>query len=68
MIKEKGKRYTNFATACKWIDNKVLCNEIQQIDSSIFDNMRFDFEDDDGNVIDIYQWFLTDCNENDVES
>ena len=67
MTKAKGKRYTDFATACKWIGNKILCNEIQEIDSSIFDNMRFDFEDDDGNTIDIYQWFITDCNENDVE-
>ena len=67
MTKVKGKRYTDFATACKWIGNKILCNEIQGIDSSIFDNMRFDFEDDDGNTIDIYQWFITDCNEHDVE-
>ena len=43
MTKLKGKRYTDFATACKWIDNKILCNEIQEIDSSILDNMRFDF-------------------------
>jgi hypothetical protein len=29
--------------------------------------MRFDLEDDEGNIRDIYQWYLTDCSESDVE-
>lgn len=68
MEKRNGKRFTDYYTVTKgWIGNKVLCNELQDIDPSIYDNFRFDIEDENGNQKDIYQWFITDCNENDVE-
>lgn len=68
MEKRNGKRFTNYYTVTKgWIGNKVMCNELPSIDPSIYDNFRFASEDENGNMIDIYQWFITDCNESDVE-
>lgn len=67
MRKENGKRFTNYYTAVGWIDNKVLCNSLPEIDQSVYDNMRFMLEDEDENQRYIYQWFITDCNKSDVE-
>lgn len=59
---------TNYSVAVNWLGNsRVLCNNIQSIDSSIWDNARFDFYDEEDNPIDIYQLFITDCDERDVE-
>lgn len=41
-------------------NNLILCNNIPEIDLTIYDNMRFP-------AIDIYQWYITDCSETDVE-
>ena len=44
---------TNYNVAAKWCNNSlVLCNNIPEIDCSVFDNMRFSFsyyEDAEGN-------------------
>ena len=83
------KKYrTNYAVAVNWLNNDyVLCNNIGEVDPSIWDNMRFSlwyYEDEDGNYYDnesdyegdgelqecqneIYQYFLTDASESDVE-
>lgn len=64
------KKYkTNFRTAVNWLNNNlILCNNLPEVDESIFDNMRFDYyNEEDDEYIDIYQWFITDCNETDVE-
>ncbi len=82
------KFVTNYYVAAHWLHNSlILCNDIVNIDQSVFDNLRFPFwqyEDEDGNIYDnesdydgdgelyeketeIYQWFLTDCSESDVE-
>ena len=79
---------TNYGVAVNWLNNKfILCNEIQNLDQSIFDNARFGFfyyTDEDGNKYesesdyegeeelnensrDIFQYYLTDCSESDVE-
>lgn len=59
---------TNYSVAVNWLGNsRVLCNNIQNIDSSIWDNARFDLYDEEDNPIDIYQFFITDCDEGDVE-
>ena len=47
-------------------NNLILCNAIYENDPSILDNCRFDWEDEDGNIRDIYQWYITDCNRYDV--
>lgn len=63
-----AKGYTDYRTAAHWLsDALILCNNISEIDGTIWDNLRFDLEDEEGNFIDIYQWFLTDLSETDVE-
>ena len=60
-------KQTTYRIATHWLGNSyVLANNITQ-DTSVFDNMRFDFYDEDGDPMDIYQWFITDANESDVE-
>lgn len=63
---------TNYYIATHWLHNSlILCNEIPNVDPSIWDNMRFSIyeEDEDGyeNEVEIYQYFLTNCSEDDVE-
>lgn len=60
--------YTTYREAVHWLHNSiVLCNNIPEIDESIWDNIRFDLYDEDDNMVDIYQWYITDCNKSDVE-
>lgn len=63
---------TNYATAVDWLDTQlILCNNIGEVDPSVYDNLRFNLfeEDEDGyeNETEIFQWFLTDASESDVE-
>lgn len=61
---------TNYYVATHWLHNNlILCNEIQSIDETIYDNMRFSLvEDEDENIYkEIYMWYLTDCNEDEVQ-
>lgn len=63
---------TNYKTAANWLHNSlILCNNIVEIDPSIWDNVRFNsiYQDIDGTEHDrdIYQYFLTDCSESEVE-
>lgn len=60
-----GKRFTNYYVAVRAIANRILCN-INEIDPSVYDNVRFSLEDEEGNAVEIYQYFLTDCEESDV--
>lgn len=60
--------YTDYSTAINWLHaSLILCNNIAQIDPSIYDNMEFNFFDKNEEPIDIYQWYLTSLNQNDVE-
>jgi hypothetical protein len=63
------KKYvTNYRVAVNWCGNSyVLCNNIAIIDETIWENMRFDTFDEEGNPIDVYQWYISDCSESDVE-
>ena len=58
-------KYTTYKIAVDWLDmNRVLCNNICEIDpTTIYDNMRFEFDEND----DIYQWYLTNLTESEVE-
>lgn len=60
---------TNYSVAVNWCNNAlILCNNITEIDHSVYDNMRFElFDEEDGTQKDIYQWFITDCTDDDVE-
>lgn len=58
------KYQTNYKKAVKWLNNSlILCNDIPSIDDSIFFNNRFALDEES----EIFQWFLTDCSESDVE-
>lgn len=69
---------TNYHVAVNWLNSSlILCNEIMRIDPSVFDNRRFSMfinengedceeEDESAHERDIYQWFLTDCGECEV--
>ena len=59
---------TNYRTAVDWLDmNLILCNNIGEVDPSIWDNMRFSIFDEDDNETEIFQYFLTSASEGDVE-
>ena len=59
---------TNYYVATHWLHNSlVLCNNIAEADSSIWDNCRFNLYDEDDNPKEIYQYFITSCSEWDVE-
>ena len=61
-------KYTTYRIATEWLHNNyILCNNIAEIDESIWDNCRFDEVDEDGNLHEIYQYFITDASESDVE-
>lgn len=58
------EKVKNYLEAVNWFGNhRVLCNNIPNIDPSVYTNERFDFEYDK----EICQWFITDCNEREVE-
>lgn len=66
----KTKFYnTNYAVAVNWCNNNyILQNNICEIDPSVFDNMRFNIEDEEtGEYHEIFQWFITDASDADVE-
>lgn len=60
---------TNYYVATHWLHNNlILCNEIPAIDETIWDNMHFSLtNEEDENYKEIFQWFLTDCSEDDVQ-
>ncbi len=62
---------TNYRVATNWLGTSlIMCNNISEIDPTIWDAMRFnmfaDEEDEDSYDTEIYQWFLTNCDEGDV--
>lgn len=69
MKTEKKAFYTDFKTAATWGGcNLILCNNLPEIDSSVWDNMRFEvYNEESDSYKDIYQWFITDLTEWQVE-
>ena len=65
----KKKRFTTFEKAVNMAfgERLVLCNNLPEIDSSIWDNLRGSLEDDEGNSIDIYQWYILAASDFDIE-
>ena len=62
------KKISNYLDAVNYFNNsRILCNNITEIDSTFWDNSRFSFEREDGELIDIFQYYLTDCTDSDVE-
>ncbi len=55
---------TNYRVAVHWLNNSlVMCNNIPEVDNTIYDNLRFELD----GTIEIYQWYITDASESDVE-
>lgn len=65
----KKTLYTTYNIAAHWIEGGlVLCNNIAEVDESVFDNMRFDYYDEENDsYTEIFQWYLTNFSENEVE-
>lgn len=61
--------YTDYRTAAHWGNTQlIMCNNIPEIDPSVWDNMRFDYYDEEtGEYEEIFQWFITDLSEWAVE-
>lgn len=66
---EEKEFFTDYYTASHWGGTAlILCNNIPNIDDSVWDNMRFPYcSEEDDSYVDIYQWFITNMNESDVE-
>lgn len=62
------KFMTNYLVAVNWLGNsRVMCNNIPNIDPTVWDNLRFSLELEDGCTRDIFTWYITDCDDREVE-
>lgn len=63
------KHKTNYYVATHWLHNNlILCNDIERIDENLWENYRFELTEEDGAIdVEIFQYFLTDCSEDDVK-
>ena len=72
---EKQLYKTNYSVAISWCNNDyVMCNNLPQIDSTVWDNMvgmeYFTEENENGDSEDmpeIFQWFITNASNYDVD-
>lgn len=66
------KHYTSYSVATKWLNNSyILCNNLPEIDPTVWENMIIQSDNDTDNVDDeyldeIFQWYITDCTRDDV--
>lgn len=59
---------TTYKKAVHWLHNNlILCNNIIEIDPSVLENARWDWYDEDDNYTEIFQWYITDCSDSDIE-
>lgn len=67
-MKKQKPRMTSYYKAVHWLNSAlILCNEIETVDPSIYENLRFELVDEEDRKKTIFQWFLTDMSEEDVE-
>ena len=61
--------FTTYDKAVTWCGNSlVLCNNIPEVDPSIYDNFNRDiYEEEEDRFVEFYQWYITDCSSQDVE-
>lgn len=59
---------SNYSVAVHWCNNHyILCNNLPNIDSSVYDNIRYPKGCEPEECDEIFQWFLSDCSGSDVE-
>ena len=64
----KKEIFISYLDAINYIShNRILCNNIAEIDNSIWENVRFHLWDEDENEIEIFQYYITDFNQGDIE-
>ena len=63
------KIVTNYKDAVNWLHNDfILCNDIVNIDDSIYENQRFESYDEETETdMGIFQYYLTSASESDIE-
>ena len=61
-------KQTTYSIAINWLrPSLVLCNNIAEIDNSVYDNARFSFYDEETETeTEIFQWYLTSFSQDDV--
>jgi hypothetical protein len=77
MLEQQSKKFsnkqgvsivTNYMDAVHWLHNSyIMCNNLPEIDESIFENFRFDYYDENQDPTEVYQWFLCSGCESDIE-
>ena len=68
MNNTEKKFYTTYKEAVNWLNNDfVLCNNITEVDPSIYDNMRFNYFNENDEPKYIFQCYITNANNTDVE-
>lgn len=62
------KMYTDYGTAVKWCNNNIiLFNDIVEHDECFYEDNYDLFEDEKGNQIEYFQYYLTDMSKFDAE-
>ena len=63
------RNYTDYRTAVHWCNNNlVLCNNIAEVDDSVYSNaIPVIYDEETNKELDIFQWFITDCSDDDKE-
>lgn len=60
--------FISYSDAVKMFNNHlIMCNNIAELDPTIWENVQFNLFDEYDDPIDIYQYYLTDCSATDVE-
>ena len=63
------EKTTTYADAVSTIRNMVLCNDVAKLEDDVFfENVcEATFSEDDDDYVEVYQYYITDCNDYDVD-
>lgn len=65
---EKEQGYASYRTIVEhFIGDIVLCNNIPEVDCSVYDNMQNGYDEEEDEFAEIYQWYLCNISEYDKE-
>ena len=67
-LKKGDSMQTTYSKAVKWLHGDiVLCNNVPEIDESVWNNFTEEVCNEDGYYDEVYQWFITSYDEDDVK-